>query len=108
MTQNSLHMLSSEKIKKKIKGKRTIYFLITVVNDIAGSPFLSDGHLSLRELQICLKDNFITISIFFNTEEGLIAYAHKCDSEGAEDYFSFEKTELTLWFDFTLGAEYTQ
>lgn len=68
MTQNSLHMHSGG--KKKIK--RTISFLITVVNDTAGSPFLNDGHLSLKELQICLKDNFITDSILSTQKKDLL------------------------------------
>lgn len=80
-TWNLLHMLSSG--KNKMKGKGKIFFLITVVNDTAGSLLSTDGHPPLRELQIWLKDNLITIS----TEEGFMPCSDKCDCEGAEEYF---------------------
>lgn len=97
MTRNLLHTLSSG--KKKMKGKGTIYFLITVVNDTAGSLLSTDGHSPLRELRIWLKDNLITINtevITISTEEGFMPYSHKCDCEGAEDYFWAERVRSVV------------
>lgn len=96
-------MLSSE--KKETKGKRTIYFLITVVNDTAGSLFSSDDHLSLRELQMCPNDNFITISILSTRKENLL---HMLISLAVKQQRTLVIRKKLLWFDLAIGGEYTR